>query len=112
MNFFGKEEKPAGPDPVEAAKAEMEMYTDLFNKMSSSCFSKCASKKHHEEDLQLGEMSCVDRCVGKYMESQERIGLVFQKFNEAQAAQQQNLQQMQQSYGGGGGGGAPGGFGQ
>mmetsp|Transcript_32339 Transcript_32339/g.74483 ORF Transcript_32339/g.74483 Transcript_32339/m.74483 type:complete len:87 (+) Transcript_32339:459-719(+) len=83
------------------------MYTDLFNKMSASCFSKCSSKKHKEPDLALGEMSCVDRCVGKYMEAQERIGVVFQKFNEEQAAAQQNMQNMQAQYAAGRDGGSP-----
>ena len=40
------------------AKTEMEMYTDLFNKISSSCYQKCASRKHHDQDLSLGEMTC------------------------------------------------------
>lgn len=103
MNFFGKDEtpKPAGPDPMFAAKTEMEMYTHLFNKMASTCFEKCASRKHKEDDLALGEMSCSDRCVSKYLEAQEKVGVVLQKANEAQLAQQQNLQNMQNALGGG-----------
>lgn len=95
MGFFGQEEKPAGPDPMFAATTEMEMYTDLFNKMSASCFEKCASTRHKDTELALGEMGCVDRCVAKYLETQEKVGVVLQKANEAQAAQQQNMQQMQ-----------------
>eukprot|EP00565_Helicotheca_tamesis_P003119 CAMPEP_0185723654 /NCGR_PEP_ID=MMETSP1171-20130828/421_1 /TAXON_ID=374046 /ORGANISM="Helicotheca tamensis, Strain CCMP826" /LENGTH=103 /DNA_ID=CAMNT_0028391389 /DNA_START=107 /DNA_END=418 /DNA_ORIENTATION=+ len=99
--LFGTEEKqPAGPEPLFAATTEMEMYTDLFNKMASSCFQKCASKKHKDSDLALGEMSCTDRCVAKYLEAQEKIGVIIQKANEAQAAQQQNLADMQNSLAG------------
>lgn len=78
----------------------MEMYTDLFNKISRTCFSKCASRKHREEDLALGEMSCADRCVAKYLEAQEKVGVILQKANEAQAAQQQQMMEMQKQFGG------------
>ena len=74
--------------------------TDLFNKIAASCFSKCASAKHREADLSLGEMTCADRCVSKYLESQERVGAVLQKANEAQLAQQQSLVDMQKRMGG------------
>jgi len=102
MSLFGggQEQQPQGPDPVFAAKTEMEMYTDLFNKIASSCFTKCASRRHKEPDLSLGEMSCTDRCVSKYLESQQRVGVVLQQANEAQLEQQQNLANMQQQFGG------------
>jgi import inner membrane translocase subunit TIM10 len=77
----------------------MEMYTNLFNKLTATCFQKCASRKHKEPDLQLGEMSCLDRCVAKYMDAQEKVGVVLQRANEKQAAQMQQMQQMQQSMG-------------
>ena len=76
------------------------MYTDLFNKIAASCFQKCASRKHREPDLSLGEMTCTDRCVSKYLEGQQLIGAVLQRANEEQAAQQQQMQQMQGQYGG------------
>ena len=44
-------------------------------------------------------MSCTDRCVSKYLEAHEKVGLILQKANEAQAAQQQQLQQMQNKFG-------------
>lgn len=101
MNFFGQgEQKPAGPDPLFAATTEMEMYTNLFNKISAQCFTKCSSRKHKEPDLSLGEMSCADRCVGKYLEAQEKVGLILQQANEAQAAQQKSMMEMQASMGG------------
>ena len=78
----------------------MEMYTNLFNKMASTCFEKCASRKHKENDLALGEMSCADRCVAKYLEAQEKVGVVLQKANEAQMAQQKSLMEMQNALGG------------
>lgn len=76
------------------------MYTDLFNKIASSCFSKCASRKHKEPDLSLGEMTCTDRCVSKYLEGQQLVGAVLQRANEAQMQQQQAMQQMQNQFAG------------
>jgi len=78
---------------------EMEMYTDLFNKIAASCFQKCASRKHKEGEISLGEMSCTDRCVAKYLESQQRVGAVLQKANEAQLQQQQSLEAMNKQLG-------------
>ena len=79
----------------------MEMYTNLFNKISAQCFNKCAARKHKEQDLSLGEMSCTDRCVAKYLEAQEKVGVVLHKANEQQMAQQQNMMEMQKSMGAG-----------
>uniref|UniRef100_A0A7R9W3R9 Mitochondrial import inner membrane translocase subunit n=2 Tax=Pseudictyota dubia TaxID=2749911 RepID=A0A7R9W3R9_9STRA len=107
MNFFGQKEaaaQPTGPDPLFAATAEMEMYADLFQRISSTCFSKCASRRHRDGDLALGEMSCTDRCVGKYMESMEKVGVILQKANEAQAAQAKSVQDMQAAWAGAGAG--------
>jgi len=88
-------------DIISLATTEMEMYTHLFNKMAGTCFEKCASRKHKENDLALGEMSCTDRCVAKYLEAHEKVGVVLQKANEAQAKQQQSLMEMQNAMGGG-----------
>jgi len=82
------------------AQTEMEMYTTLFNKLTTTCFSKCVSRKHKQDDLALGETSCIDRCVAKYMASQQKIGTVLQKANEAQMEQARRMQQMQQAFGG------------
>ena len=78
----------------------MEMVTVALNKIVSTCFTKCASRKHKEKDLQLGEMSCVDRCTDKYLDAQEKVGFVLQRANEEQAKQVQSMQQMQNAMGG------------
>lgn len=79
----------------------MEMYTNLFNKMAATCFEKCASRKHKESDLALGEMSCTDRCVAKYLEAHDKVGAVLQRANEAQAKMQQSQVEMQNTFGAG-----------
>lgn len=87
----------------DTAAAEMEMYTNLFNKMAYTCYEKCASRKHKEPDLALGEMSCTDRCVSKYLEAHDKVGSVLQKANETQAKMQQSQIEMQNAFGGGAG---------
>ena len=84
MDFF----KPAqqGPTPLQVAKIEAEILTDLFNKMSSMCFQKCVTK-YNNADLQVGEMACTDRCVSKYMLSQEVVSGVLNKFQKQVDAQ-------------------------
>ena len=79
----------------------MEMYSDLFNKMTNVCFRKCASRKHKDTVLHLGETSCLDRCVAKYMDAQKNVGVVLQKATEAQAMEQQRIQDLQKTMGGG-----------
>lgn len=39
----------------------------------------------------------VDRCVSKYLEAQQKIGVVLQEANEAQAQQQQQMMAMNQA---------------
>ena len=90
--------QPAGPDPVKAAMLELECYTDLFNKMSDMCFQKCMSKMK-DGDLNVGEMSCVDRCVGKYLEAHDLVGKKLAQENEKAQALAQTQQSMQQSFG-------------
>lgn len=49
------------------------------------CFKKCVSS--NEADLSVGELSCTDRCVGKYMQAQEKVGLVMNNLEKQMAAE-------------------------
>ena len=77
----------------------MEMMTDLFNKMTRLCHSKCVTK-HAEGDMNIGEMSCVDRCVGKYLQAQQQVGEVLKKVEDQMKQQQAAQQQIAQQLGG------------
>mmetsp|Transcript_10487 Transcript_10487/g.15984 ORF Transcript_10487/g.15984 Transcript_10487/m.15984 type:complete len:98 (+) Transcript_10487:91-384(+) len=94
MNFFtGNSTQPTGPSPLFAAKTDLEMYTDMFNRMSSVCAKKCITK-FSDSDLQVGEMTCIDRCTGKYMHAQGMVGDILQAFESQQQAQQQAAAQF------------------
>ena len=65
--------------------------TNLFNRLSESCFDKCVVKlSPSNPELAVGELACDDRCAIKYMEAQTIISEVLRKAN------QQQMQQMQQ----------------
>jgi len=95
MGFFDRADDD---DAMHAVMMEAEMMQLVFTKMASSCFEKCANRKHKEPDISLGEMSCADRCVGKYLDASQTIGLVINSFNEEQAKLMQSQQEMQQAY--------------
>lgn len=53
---------------------ELEMMTDVFNKMSQSCIRKCISTKFREPDITKGEAVCLDRCANKFHLVHELVG--------------------------------------
>ncbi|TYZ61168.1 hypothetical protein PybrP1_012384 [[Pythium] brassicae (nom. inval.)] len=63
---------PQQPSPQQSelmlAKVNMQSYADLFERMSRVCFHKCKFK-YTDGQLNVGEMSCTDRCAGKYMQA-------------------------------------------
>ena len=82
-----------GPSSVRGMQAaqqnELEAMTDMFNKMTEQCFRKCVAL-YKEADLSVGEATCVDRCVHKYMTSHAKVQEILAK----QAASVQAQQQM------------------
>ncbi|KAL2731080.1 mitochondrial import inner membrane translocase subunit Tim10 [Vespula squamosa] len=53
---------------------EIEMMSDMYNRMTSACHRKCIPPKYIEPELGKGESICLDRCVAKYLDVHERIG--------------------------------------
>lgn len=53
---------------------EIEMMSDLYNRMTNACHKKCIPPKYSDSELGKGEMVCIDRCVAKYLDVHERIG--------------------------------------
>jgi len=57
-----------------AAEKEMEYRVELFNELTWNCFSKCVENKYRESELNMGENSCIDRCVSKYWQITNLVG--------------------------------------
>jgi len=71
------------PDRIDAAVTELDMITDVFNRLVSTCHAKCISTRYAEGDLNKGESVCVDRCVAKFFEVNKRVGEKMQTMGAA-----------------------------
>lgn len=60
---------------------QIEAVTDFFSRISTVCFDKCMTRMK-EADLNVAEMTCLDRCVVKYMEAQTIVGLKLKEQTE------------------------------
>ncbi len=58
--------------------------------MAKVCFKKCVV--NNDAELSVGELSCTDRCVGKYMQAQEKVGLVLNSLEKTMLAEQKAAQ--------------------
>ena len=56
--------------------------------MTEQCFRKCVPL-FKEANLSVGEATCVDRCVHKYMAAHGKVQEILGKQAQQQAAQQQ-----------------------
>ncbi|KAG0208303.1 protein transporter tim10 [Mortierella sp. GBA30] len=65
------------------AEQELEMVSDLFNRIVSSCHQKCIPKTYIEGDLNKGEAVCIDRCVAKFFEVNKSVGTKLQQMSGA-----------------------------
>jgi len=92
MSFLGigggSSQRPTGnvnPQAIEMAVTELDMITDIFNRVVSSCHAKCINTRYAEPDLNKGEAVCIDRCVGKFFEVNKKVG---ERLQQAGAAAQ------------------------
>ncbi|KAI8992681.1 Tim10/DDP family zinc finger-domain-containing protein [Pilobolus umbonatus] len=90
MSFFGgnaarPQQQTINPQNIALAESELEMVTDLFNRIVDSCHQKCISKEYTQGDLNQGEAICIDRCVAKYIDANMKIG---EKMQQAGGVQQ------------------------
>ncbi|KAK6454947.1 uncharacterized protein RJT20DRAFT_795 [Scheffersomyces xylosifermentans] len=70
---------------LQAAEAELDMVTGMFNELVSQCHKKCINKTYSESDVTKQEALCLDRCVSKYFETNVQVGENMQKLGQAGA---------------------------
>ncbi|KAI0374396.1 hypothetical protein BV20DRAFT_919873, partial [Pilatotrama ljubarskyi] len=87
MSFLGRGSAPAAgginQERVDMATQELDMITDIFNRLVSSCHAKCISPRYAEGDLNKGESVCIDRCVAKFFEVNKKVGEKMQAVGAA-----------------------------
>ncbi|KAI0639181.1 Tim10/DDP family zinc finger-domain-containing protein [Trametes polyzona] len=87
MSFLGRGSAPSSgainQERVEMATQELDMITDIFNRLVSSCHAKCISPRYAEGDLNKGESVCIDRCVAKFFEVNKKVGEKMQAVGAA-----------------------------
>jgi len=66
---------------------EIEMMSDMYNRMTAACHKKCIAPQYQEPELGKGEAVCIDRCIAKYLDVHERIGKKLTQIS----MQEQNL---------------------
>ncbi|KAI8339994.1 Tim10/DDP family zinc finger protein [Chlamydoabsidia padenii] len=70
------------PQNIAMAEQELEMVTDLFNRIADSCYNKCVSKEYTQGDLTQGEAVCIDRCVAKFIDVNTKVGEKMQSMGQ------------------------------
>lgn len=69
-------------------EVELEMMSDLYNRLTNVCHRKCISSNYAEGELGKGEAVCIDRCVAKYLDIHDRIGKKLQNMQSEEIAKQ------------------------
>ncbi|MCJ1288443.1 protein transporter tim10 [Xylographa opegraphella] len=86
MSFlFGGRPQLSSAEKIAAAETEIEMVSDMFNRLTQSCAQKCIPPDYREGDLNKGESVCLDRCVSKFFEVNVKVSEKMQ--NEASGKQ-------------------------
>ncbi|MCJ1241735.1 protein transporter tim10 [Varicellaria rhodocarpa] len=87
MSFlFGAKPQLSSAEKIAAAESEIEMISDMFNRLTQSCTKKCIPPDYREGDLNKGESVCLDRCVSKFFE----VNLKVSEKMQSEAAGKQN----------------------
>ncbi|KAH3900127.1 probable Mitochondrial import inner membrane translocase subunit TIM10 [Saccharomycodes ludwigii] len=79
LGFGGGAPQLSSTQKIQAAEAELDLVTDMFNKLIGNCHKKCIDTNYSDGDLTKTEGNCIDRCVAKYFETNVKVGENMQK---------------------------------
>ncbi len=65
---------------VQMSLIEMKGLADTYQRLSESCYRKCIPSVK-EAALGVAEISCVDRCVSKYLDVHALVGVTLNSSN-------------------------------
>lgn len=88
MSFLGLGGAPqqSAQQKIQAAEAELDLVTDMFNRLVDNCHQKCInSTSYSDGELSKNESLCIDRCVSKYFEVNVQVGENMQKLGSSGA---------------------------
>ncbi|MCJ1325165.1 protein transporter tim10 [Thelotrema lepadinum] len=71
--FGGGRPQPTSAEKIAAAETEIEIVSDMFNRLTQSCAKKCIPADYREAELNKGEAVCLDRCVSKFFEVNMKV---------------------------------------
>ncbi|KAI8335546.1 Tim10/DDP family zinc finger protein [Chlamydoabsidia padenii] len=77
-----RQQQAIDPQNIMMAEQELEMVTDLFNRISDSCYTKCVNRQYEQNELSATESSCIDTCVGKFLEINTKVGEKMQTMGQ------------------------------
>ncbi|KAI0998839.1 hypothetical protein K3495_g9359 [Podosphaera aphanis] len=78
--------QPSSAEKIAAAEQEMDMVTDMFNKLQQACMKKCVPRDYREGELNKGESVCIDRCAAKFFDVQLKVSELLQSEAAAKGA--------------------------
>jgi len=84
--FGGGRPQPSSAEKIAAAETEIEMVSDMFNRLVQSCTRKCLPADYREADLNKGEGVCLDRCVSKFFEVNVKVSEKMQAESATRAS--------------------------
>ncbi|EKD18094.1 hypothetical protein LZ554_008540 [Drepanopeziza brunnea f. sp. 'monogermtubi'] len=87
MSMFGMgRPQPSSAEKIAAAEQEMDLVTDMFNRLQKACLTKCIPPTYREAEVNKGEGVCLDRCASKFFEVQLKVSELLQKEAMAKGA--------------------------